>query len=65
MEPVEILTPQTAAGRLGVSRHVLLTILARGELTPATVDGKPAVVVNARFLAAETNNEYRATAGAA
>jgi hypothetical protein len=60
MEPVEVLTPQAAAGRLGVSRHVLLTRLASRELTPATVDGKPAVVVDKAFRRAE-----KATATAA
>jgi hypothetical protein len=53
MEPVEVLTPQVAAGRLGVSRHVLLTRLASRELTPVTVDGKPAVLVDSVFRKAE------------
>lgn len=56
MGSVDVLTIATvkpASQRLQVSRHAVLRMLAKQELQRADVDGRPAVVVDDRFLALE------------
>ncbi len=47
-----VLTQKVAADRLGVTRHEVAQRLASGALTPASVDDRPAVLVDAKYEAA-------------
>lgn len=49
MAPVKILTLKRAADELGTYRQRVLERIAAGELTPATVDERPAVVDDPKF----------------
>ena len=52
MERATVVTQHAAAARLGISRHAIAQRLAAGTLTPASVNGKPAVLHDEKYEAA-------------
>jgi hypothetical protein len=52
MERASVVTQHAAAARLGMSRHGIAQRLLDGRLTPATCNGKPAVLVDEKYEAA-------------
>lgn len=44
MKGIAVLTIRHTASKLNVSRTIVPVMLAAGELTPATVNGRPAVL---------------------
>jgi hypothetical protein len=53
MPDVAVLTVTEAASRLDERRETIPVLVARGELTPATINGRPAVVDDAKFRRAQ------------
>lgn len=49
MERATVVTQHAAAARLGITRHGIAQRLAAGTLTPASVNDKPAVLVDEKY----------------
>ena len=49
METVAVLTVRAAADKLDRRREAVHLMLARGELSPATINGRPAVLDDITF----------------